>query len=87
MIIDWVQDVGHIPVRQMLLQIAVRVVIIVSPSACTISAGMLSIPADFSGPHLVLLAGNSVLLDLRQADGCRARSSIQSTLLAFPFLQ
>lgn len=48
MIIDWVQDVGHIPVRQMLLQNAVRVVIIVSPSACTISAGMLSIPADFS---------------------------------------
>ena len=39
-----------------------------------------------AGPHLVLLAGNSVLLDLRQADGCRARS-IQSTLPAFPFLQ
>ena len=40
-----------------------------------------------AGPHLVLLADNAVLLDLRQADGCRARSSIQSTLPAFPFLQ
>ena len=38
--------VGHSPVLQILLQIAVRMSIIVSP-AWTNSAGILSMPADF----------------------------------------
>ena len=39
--------VGHSPVLQILLQIAVRMLIMASPSAWTNSAGMLSMPADF----------------------------------------
>ena len=39
--------VGHSPVLQILLQIAVRMSIMVSPSAWTNFAGMLSMPADF----------------------------------------
>ena len=39
--------VGHSPVFQILLQIAVRMSIMVSPPAWTNSAGMLSTPADF----------------------------------------
>ena len=39
--------VGHSPVLQILLQIAVRMSIMASPSAWTNSAGMLSMPADF----------------------------------------
>ena len=39
--------VGHSPVFQILLQIAVRMPIMVSPPARTNSAGMLSTPADF----------------------------------------
>ena len=39
--------VGHSPVFQILLQIAVRMSIIASPPAWTNSAGMLSTPADF----------------------------------------
>ena len=39
--------VGHSPVFQVLLQIAVRMSIRVSPPAWTNSAGMLSMPADF----------------------------------------
>ena len=39
--------VGHSPVLQILLQIAVKMSIMASPSAWTNSAGMLSMPADF----------------------------------------
>ena len=39
--------VGHSPVLQILLQIAVRMSIMVSPPAWTNSAGMLSMLADF----------------------------------------
>ena len=39
--------VGHSPVLQILLQIAVRVSIMASPPAWTNSAGMLSMLADF----------------------------------------
>ena len=39
--------VGHSPVFQILLQIAVRMSIMASPPAWTHSAGMLSTPADF----------------------------------------
>ena len=39
--------VGHSPVFQILLQIAVRTSIMASPPAWTNSAGMLSMPADF----------------------------------------
>ena len=39
--------VGHSPVLQILLQIAVRMSIMASPSAWTNFAGMLSMPADF----------------------------------------
>ena len=39
--------VSHSPVLQILLQIAVRMLIMASPSAWTNSAGMLSMPADF----------------------------------------
>ena len=39
--------VGHSPVFQILLQIAVRMSIMASPPAWTNSAGMLSTPADF----------------------------------------
>ena len=44
---DWVHVVGHSPVLQILLQIAVRMSIMASPPAWTNSAGMLSMPADF----------------------------------------
>ena len=44
---DWVHGVGHSPVCQILLQIAVRAVISSSPPAWASSAGMLSTPADF----------------------------------------
>ena len=44
---DWVNGVGHSPVCQILPQIVVRAVITSSPPAWTISAGMLSTPADF----------------------------------------
>ena len=44
---DWVHKVGHSPVYQTLLQIAIRVVITASPPAWTSSAGMLSAPPDF----------------------------------------
>ena len=39
--------VGHSPVFQILLQIAVRMSIMAFPPAWTNSAGMLSTPADF----------------------------------------
>ena len=39
--------VGHSPVFQILLQIAVGMSIMASPPAWTNSAGMLSTPADF----------------------------------------
>ena len=39
--------VGHSPVFQILLQIAVRMSIMASPPALTNSASMLSAPADF----------------------------------------
>ena len=39
--------VGHSPVFQILLQVEVRMSIMVSPPACTNSAGMLSTPTDF----------------------------------------
>ena len=39
--------VGHSPVLQILLQIAVRMSVMASPHAWTNSAGMLSMPADF----------------------------------------
>ena len=39
--------VGHSPVFQILLQIAVRMSIMASPPSLTNSAGMLSTPADF----------------------------------------
>ena len=39
--------VGHSPVLQILLQISVKTFIMVSPPACTSSAGILSTPADF----------------------------------------
>ena len=39
--------VGHSPVFQILLQIAVRISIMAFPPAWTNSAGMLSMPADF----------------------------------------
>ena len=39
--------VGHSPVFQILLQIAVRMSIMASPPAWTNSAGMSSTPADF----------------------------------------
>ena len=39
--------VGHSPVLQILLQIAVRMSIMASSPAWTNSAGMLSMPADF----------------------------------------
>ena len=39
--------VGHSPVFQILLQIAVRMSIMASPPAWTNYAGMLSTPADF----------------------------------------
>ena len=39
--------VGHSPVLQILLQTAVKMSIMASPSAWTNSAGMLSMPADF----------------------------------------
>ena len=39
--------VGHSPVFQILLQIAIRMSIMVSLPAWTNSAGMLSTPADF----------------------------------------
>ena len=44
---DWVHDVGHSAVCQILLQIVVRAVIISSPPAWTSSAEMLPTPADF----------------------------------------
>ena len=44
---DWVHEVGHFPVCQILLQIVVRTVITSSPPAWTSSAGMLATPADF----------------------------------------
>ena len=44
---DGVHGVGHSPVCQILLQIVVRAVITFSTHAWTISAGMLSTPADF----------------------------------------
>ena len=39
--------VGHSPVFQIVLQIAVRMSVMASPPAWTNSAGMLSMPADF----------------------------------------
>ena len=39
--------VGHSPVFQILLQIAVRMSIMASPPASTNSAGLLSTPTDF----------------------------------------
>ena len=39
--------VGHSPVFQILLQIAVRMSVMASPPASINSAGMLSTPADF----------------------------------------
>ena len=44
---DWVHEVGHSPVCQILLQIVVRAVITSSLPARTSSAGMLSTLADF----------------------------------------
>ena len=44
---DCVHVVGHSPVFQILLQIAVRMSIMASPPAWTNSASMLSTPADF----------------------------------------
>ena len=44
---ECVHVVGHSPVLQILLQIAVRMSIMASPPAWTDSAGMLSMPADF----------------------------------------
>ena len=44
---DWVHVVSHSPVRQILLQIVVRAVIVFSPPAWTSSGRMLSTPADF----------------------------------------
>ena len=44
---DWVHEVGHSPVCQILLQIVVRAVITSPPPVWTSSAGMLSTPADF----------------------------------------
>ena len=44
---DWVHQVGHSPVCQILLQIVVRAVITSSPPAWISSAGMLSTPGDF----------------------------------------
>ena len=43
---DWVHVVSHSPVRQILLQIVVRAVIVFSPPAWTSSGRMLSTPAD-----------------------------------------
>ena len=43
---DWVHGVGHSPVCQILLQIVVRAVITSSQPVWTISAGMMSAPAD-----------------------------------------
>ena len=44
---DWVHEVGHSPVCQILLQIVVGAVITSSPPAWTSSAGMLPTLADF----------------------------------------
>ena len=46
-VMDWVHVVGHSPVFQILLQIVLRISIMASPPAWTISACMLSTPADF----------------------------------------
>ena len=45
---DWVYDVGHSPVCQILLQIVVSASIMASPPACTSYTATLSAPADFS---------------------------------------
>ena len=74
--------VGHSPVFQILLQIAVRMSIMASPPALTNSAGKLSTPADFPifsvltaastssrriGDALYLVSvGSQVLLGLHQ---------------------
>ena len=39
--------IGHSPVFQIVLQIAVRMSVMASPPAWTNSAGMLTMPADF----------------------------------------
>ena len=51
--------VGHSPVFQILLQIAVRMSIMTSPPAWTNSAGMVSTPADFSIFSAVTAASTS----------------------------
>ena len=51
---DWVHEVGHSPVCQILLQIVMKAVITSSEPAWTSSAGMLSTPADFPSSMIVL---------------------------------
>ena len=86
--------VGHFPVCQILLQIAVRAVITSSPPALISSAGMLSNPSDFPffsdctaastslrrrDGHPLCLSGDSpVRMDLQWPCGCTAQNSILS---------
>ena len=48
MINDWVHVVDNSPVFHTLLQMVKRVLVLISPPACTNFPGMLSAPADFT---------------------------------------
>ena len=91
---DWVHNIGHSPVCQILLQIVMKAVITSSPSAWTSSAGMLSTPPDFpffvdcteastslrkmGWSSFVCVLDSSVLMDLHWPCDCAAQSSILS---------
>ena len=84
---DWVHGVGHSPVCQILLQIALRAVITSSPPALTSSAEIFLTPADFpffndctaaSTSSLCLSGDSPVLMDLHWPCDCTAQYSILS---------
>ena len=54
--------VGHSPVFQILLQIAVRMSIMASPPAWNNSAGLLSMPADFPIFSPLTAASTSIII-------------------------
>ena len=89
---DWVQRVGHSPIRQILLQIVMSAVMMSSPSAVLLGCCRLKLislssmivlqpPFLCKGPggRLLCLSGDSsVLMDLRWPCDCTAQISILS---------